>query len=155
SQGVKSSPNKPEFDNNRLNWWYRTIQQYDFTIEYGKPINLVKADALSRKHEKVKEPTEVNKKTVKRHETINEKHLFAVDGKKYCRFDSGIVRGVPESENTEKLIIEAHLKTNHRGLVPIYYELKERYYWLGMKRHITEIIKGVRRVSGMRGTHRR
>ncbi|ELQ76442.1 RNA-directed DNA polymerase, LTR Retrotransposon [Trachipleistophora hominis] len=26
-------------------------------------------------------------------------------------------------------------------LEPIYYELKERYYWLSMKRHITEIIK--------------
>ncbi|ELQ74545.1 LTR Retrotransposon [Trachipleistophora hominis] len=56
-------------------------------------------------------------------------------------FDFGIVGEVPGKENTEKLIIEAHLKANYRGLEPTYYELKERYHWLGMKRHITEIIK--------------
>ncbi|ELQ74072.1 hypothetical protein, LTR Retrotransposon, partial [Trachipleistophora hominis] len=73
--------NKPEFDNNRPNRWCEAIQQYNFTIEYSKPVNLVEADALSRIHEKVKEPTEVNKKTEKRYETINEKHLCTVDGK--------------------------------------------------------------------------
>ncbi|ELQ76859.1 hypothetical protein, LTR Retrotransposon [Trachipleistophora hominis] len=78
---------------------------------------------------------------MKRYETINKKHLCTVYGKKYWRFDSGIIKEVPEKENTEKPIIEAYLKTNHRKLEPIYYELKERYYWLGMKRHITEIIK--------------
>ncbi|ELQ75993.1 hypothetical protein, LTR Retrotransposon, partial [Trachipleistophora hominis] len=55
--------NKPEFDNNRLNRWCEAIQQYDFTIEYSKPVNLIKADALSIIHEKVKEPTEINKRT--------------------------------------------------------------------------------------------
>ncbi|ELQ76858.1 RNA-directed DNA polymerase, LTR Retrotransposon, partial [Trachipleistophora hominis] len=53
--------NKPEFYNNILNRWCEAIQQYEFTIEYSKPVNLIKADALSRIHEKVKEPTKVNK----------------------------------------------------------------------------------------------
>ncbi|ELQ75526.1 RNA-directed DNA polymerase, LTR Retrotransposon, partial [Trachipleistophora hominis] len=113
----------------------------NFRIEYSKPVNLVEVDALSRTHEKAKEPTEINKRAMKRYETINKKHLCTVDGKKHWRLDSGIVREVPEKENAEKLVIEAHLKTNHRGLEPICYEPKERYYWLGMKRHITEIIK--------------
>jgi hypothetical protein len=42
---------KPVFEINRVNRWIKKIQEFDFTVEYKKGMELTTADALSRLYE--------------------------------------------------------------------------------------------------------
>lgn len=47
-EALENIRSKLDFANNRINRWIEKIQEYDFSIEYQKPENLVGPDALSR-----------------------------------------------------------------------------------------------------------
>lgn len=70
-----------------------------------------------------------------------EKHLIEVEERQFWRFGSGIIREIPNIEKRKQIIEEVHKKLLHREIEPVYYKLKERHYWPGIKREIEEIIK--------------
>ena len=63
------------------------------------------------------------------------------DGREYLRFDCGREAEIPTEGTREDLVREAHEKLEHRGLEAVYYEMKERLYWPGMKETIAEVIR--------------
>lgn len=142
---------KPEFANNRVNRWIEFIQDYDFSIEYRKGADLVTADALSRIYEANEKDKMniVNKESNSIHgkkicEGKWEKHVVVIEGEQYWKFDNGIYRKIPLIETRKELVVEMHKRLLHRGLEPIYYRLKQEYYWPGMKNAIRNVIRKCR-----------
>jgi hypothetical protein len=143
-KALESIRTKPEFNNNRINRWIEKIQSYDFTIEYKKAEELITADALSRLYEedakKICDEKVYTKKGKKTIEGKIEKHLFVSEGRNYWRFDSGIIREVPDVGERRNLAREKHEELLHRGVESVYYELKQKFYWIGMKATIFEVL---------------
>jgi transposase InsO family protein len=137
---------KPEFENQRINRWIESIQSYNFTIEYRKGEDLVTADALSRIYEEEKKSQLVNEKqkeTTEHGRKIKEgvwnKHVVEIEEETYWKFDSGILRKIPPIEIRKSF--ETHEKLLHRGVEPIYHNLKREYYWPGIKETIVNVVK--------------
>lgn len=132
---------KPNSNNNRINRWIEQIQEYDFTIQYQKPENLVGADALSR----INETNGKDNKTKERANLINQgkisKHVIKEGGKEYWISDNGMKREMPNVECRKSLILAAHEELNHRGVEPTYYKIKQKYYWIGLKQSVENVIK--------------
>lgn len=144
-QALQHIRTKNEYNNSRVNRWIEKIQEFDFSVEYKKGKELILPDALSRLYE-----NEQNK-TIKKKEYISEKgkkiingklkkHVIECEGKKFWRFDSGIIREIPEENKKNSIIIETHIKLQHRSTEAVYYELKKEYYWINMKEDINTIL---------------
>ncbi len=132
--------NKPSFNNNRINRWVEKIQEFDFSIEYRDPSMMVVADALSRVHED--EKAVMNKeRCVKQNKGKWDKHVKKVDDKEIWVFDSGREAEIPKKEIRESLIMSTHENLGHRSLGTVYYDMKFKYYWPGIKQDIEEVIK--------------
>lgn len=71
----------------------------------------------------------------------HKKHLLKIEDKEYWRFDNGTLREIPEVDKRHALIKEVHERLFHRGIEPIYCELKKSYYWVGIKDSIKEVIR--------------
>ncbi|KAM0684877.1 hypothetical protein COBT_003914, partial [Conglomerata obtusa] len=69
------------------------------------------------------------------------KQVICSRGKKYWKFDSGIVREIPDVKDKNKVINDARIRLLHRGANAIYYAIKQFYFWAGMKEDISELIK--------------
>jgi hypothetical protein len=140
--------NKPFFNNNRINRWIEQIQEFDFTIEYVKGEMMTDADALSRQFESV-EVSEAQKEKERKRKELNEKqalgkeikHVIVKDGKKYWEFSTGEVKEILSHEEREIEIKKVHEELNHRGTKGTYYNIKQRWYWPGMKDHINRVLK--------------
>lgn len=129
--------NKPNFNNNRINRWIEGIQEYDFTIEYKKPENLIVADSLSRIHMEDNKKVEVDKqRSIKQQEGRWKKHAVKEDGKLFWIFDSGVKVEIPDEKDRKKLIDDCHKEKGHRSMLSVYYGMKNNYYWPGMKKDI-------------------
>lgn len=126
----------PTFKKNRINRWIEMIQEFDFQIEYQKPINLIAADSLSRLHEQ--NNNETDSKIVRA--KIN-KHVIEEDDIECWISDGGMKRVYPKIQDGMQLCINSHVKTGHRGFEGTYYETKQKLYWIGMKRTIERAIK--------------
>ncbi|KAF9747735.1 Pro-Pol polyprotein [Nosema granulosis] len=104
------------------------------------------ADALSRQFE-----GEVEDKTVREisKQVLGkiEKHRRVIDGIEHWEFDTGRRAEIPKMEDREKLITEVHRNLNHRGVKGTYYQIKQKYYWPGMKDHITQKLKALVEIS--------
>ncbi|KAF9742200.1 Pro-Pol polyprotein, partial [Nosema granulosis] len=106
------------------------------------PGEMVVADALSRVYTEADTVKEMNKKrSEKQNEGKIKKHIEEVDGIQYWNFDSGMRVLLPKENDREKLVLEKHLKLGHRSVTSVHYNLKNMYYWPGMKNDITEILK--------------
>jgi len=129
---------KPVFENARVNRWIERIQEYDFSIEYNKGETMVVADALSRiySEEEVKEKEKQELRVEKWKKAKWNKHVIEQDGFSYWKFDSGEVKMMPKDEIRNGLIDRAHEQLLHRGVDAVYYRIKTKYYWLGMKEFI-------------------
>lgn len=135
---------KPNYENNRINRWIEKIQEFDFNVEYQKPEMLVGPDALSRIYEtdtKEKDDEKRQKHAKRILEGKIEKHVLVENGEKFWINDNGLKRRMPEQEEWKNLILNAHKETNHRGLESTYYALKDKFYWIGMKKCIEEELK--------------
>lgn len=133
---------KAVFENDRVNRWIERIQEYDFTIEYNKGETLVAPDALSRVYMEDDEKEKKEKKKVEKwKETKWKNHVIEQDGFNYWKFDSGEIRMIPKEEVRNELIDRAHEQLMHRGAEAVYYRVKTKYYWPGMKREIREHLK--------------
>ncbi|MGL5636186.1 MAG: integrase zinc binding domain-containing protein, partial [Bacteroidales bacterium] len=77
------------------------------------------------------------------------KHMIEHNGKKYWRFDTGIIREIPRVEARKKLIIEAHEDLLHGGLETAYHKLKSLWYWLGIKSDVANVIKECEKCSNI------
>lgn len=131
---------KPYFENNRINRWIEKIQEYDFSIEYQKPDNLVGPDALSRLHENMETKQKCKKHGEKLLQAKINKHVLKENGKEYWISDNGKKREMPEVEQRKQLVIAAHKESNHRGVEAVYYKIKQNMYWVGMKKTIENVI---------------
>lgn len=131
---------KPNFSNNRINRWIELIQEFDFEIEYQKPEELVGPDALSRiyENEKLDGRKIIGEKI--RKGKMN-KHVITENNKEYWVSDNGLKREMPPITKRRDIVFDAHLEVNHRGIEPTYYNLKRKFYWIGMKKTIENIIK--------------
>lgn len=135
------------FKNNRINRWIDAIQEFDFTIEYQKPESLVGPDALSRIYESNKlEVTtdDKNSKTLKGVKILQgkiNKHILLEDGIEYWISDNGLKRIMPKIEERINLAKKYHIEANHRGIETTYYKIKQKYYWIGMKKTLENVIK--------------
>ena len=69
------------------------------------------------------------------------KHVHEENVVKYLKFDDGNTRDIPEQSISKQLIVKKHDELCHRGLEPVYYGLKSKYYWPGMKQEIQEKFK--------------
>ena len=132
---------KPNFNNNRINRWVEQIQEFDFTIEYQKPEKLMGPDALSRIYEDEEKVKRRATRTSKILEGKANKHVLREDGKEYWVSDSGLKREHPEVGIRKELAEKAHMETNHRGVEASYYNLKQKYYWIGMKKTVENVVK--------------
>lgn len=47
---------------------------------------------------------------------------------------------MPESKTRKEIILDCHKKLLHRGTNTIYYALKEKWYWYGMKKDIDDVL---------------
>lgn len=72
---------------------------------------------------------------------VKKKHLKSEDGIKKWIFDSGLEWEIPEEENRKKLILDCHVELSHRSGTTVYYELRKKYYWPGIKDQIREALK--------------
>ncbi|KAM0687638.1 hypothetical protein COBT_001119 [Conglomerata obtusa] len=128
----------PDNNNSCVNRMINKTQDYDFSIEHKKGDNLITADALSRVYNEDKNnPIEIKEYTSKGTNIKDgkfKKHVFEENKKTYWRFDSGLIREVPLYENKKKIINETHELLKHRGTEACYYEIKKRWYWIGMKK---------------------
>ena len=131
---------KPYFENDRVNRWVEKIQEFDFTVTYNKGEELVAADALSRIHE-----TENNEEKQKTKEKGNQikrgkwkTHVVKEEGKEFWKFDSGEMAEIPKIGTRRGLIVDTHEKLQHRGLDSVYYDMKSKWYWPGMKDEIAK-----------------
>lgn len=137
---------KPEFNNQRVNRWIVKIQDFDFTIEYKKAEDVITVDALSRIYENernlyVKGEKEYTDRGMKIRESLERKHMFENNGNKFWRFDTGIIREIPDESARRKIIMEMHEKRLLRSGEAILCELKKQWYWLKMREDILETIK--------------
>ncbi|MGL4850595.1 MAG: reverse transcriptase domain-containing protein, partial [Clostridium sp.] len=139
---------KPVFNNNRINRWIEKIQEFDFTVEYVKGELMTDADALSRQFESVAVTEEEKEKTIRKKQRIEKqkqgkvnKHTFIKDGKEFWEFSSGERKEVMPKELREVNILKVHNELNHRGVKGTYYNLKQYWYWPGMKDEISRVIK--------------
>lgn len=104
---------KPEFNNARVNRLIEKIQEYVFSVDYRKGYELVSADALSRLYEKEKLGIIKNKEyTNEKSKLIKlgkwNKHVIEMHNRSYWRFDSGVLRELPEESKRKFIIFEAH-----------------------------------------------
>jgi hypothetical protein len=145
-KALESIRSKAEFENNRINRWVEKIQEYEFTIEYRKGVELVAPDALSRLYEEDKKKIWLPVKSknlvgMKVKEGKWKKHVVEIDNCEYWRFDSGILRKIPKVEERKNIVIDAHEKLLHRGIEAVWYEIKGKWYWPGIKETIRNVIK--------------
>lgn len=142
--------NKPYFNNDRINRWVEKIQGYDFTVEYNKGEELAAPDALSRLHEEdavkrsdeMKRSEETQRKGYKIKKGKWSKHAV-VDGEltKWVHDDGRTVE-VPKECERKEIIEKIHEEVQHRGIESVYYRLKDRWYWPGVKKDIAMVIRG-------------
>ncbi|KAF9749472.1 Transposon Ty4-H Gag-Pol polyprotein, partial [Nosema granulosis] len=69
------------------------------------------------------------------------KHVIDKEGRKFWRFDSGKEVEIPDIGRRNELVEDAHVKTNHKGIEAVYYEMKDKFYWPGIKESIANKIK--------------
>ncbi|EQB62284.1 krab-a domain-containing protein [Vairimorpha apis BRL 01] len=135
--------NKPDFKNARITRWAEKIKEFDFEINYRAPEEMIVADSLSRIYTKGEDDKmrKINARRDRQVEGKLNKHLKSEDGIKKWIFDSGLEREIPEEENRKKLILDCHVELSHRSGTTVYYELRKKYYWPGIKDQIREALK--------------
>ncbi|KAF9752815.1 Transposon Tf2-9 polyprotein, partial [Nosema granulosis] len=133
--------NKPYFNNNRVNRWIERIQEYDFRVQYVKGELMGDADALSRQFQEEDREETKKKELSKQMEGKILKHTIINEGKEYWKFDNGTQKEIPKIEERDRIIRGIHIKLNHRGVKGTHYQLKQDYYWPGMKEMVTKILK--------------
>nr|GEX68693.1 putative reverse transcriptase domain-containing protein [Tanacetum cinerariifolium] len=169
------------FDQKELNmrqrWWIELLSDYDFEIKYhpGKA-NMV-ADALSRK-ERLK-PRRVRAMSITIHYGLKTKILEAQrEASKDLKAPAEWLRGlkthferrddggiyffdricIPLVGGVKKLIMdEAHISrySIHPGADKMYYDLRDLYWWPGMKRDIAEYVSRCLTCSKIKAEHQK
>jgi len=133
---------KPVFENDRINRWIEHIQEFDFEVRYKKGEEIGVPDALSRLYEeKNLEANEKKSKISKEKAAREQRHIESENGKTIWTFDDGQKREVPEESTREKMVVEVHERQNHRSMEAVYYEIKRKYYWPGIKEFIRGTLK--------------
>lgn len=132
--------NKPDYANNRINRWIERIQEFDFSVEYQSPENLVGPDALSRIGEET-DTKKISDKGLRSMQGKINKHVVIENNKSYWISDNGCKREMPDVDKRKEIIVNAHEETHHRGVEATYYAVKQKYYWIGMKKTIENVIK--------------
>ncbi|WVZ70314.1 hypothetical protein U9M48_018989 [Paspalum notatum var. saurae] len=143
------------FTQNELNMrqrrWLELIEDYDLEIHYHPGKANVVADALSEKKEQIK---------------VGKAPHFHEDEQGTVWYKNRIC--VPDVDSIKKLILsEAHdtAYSIHPGSTKMYHDLKERFWWYGMKRAVAEYVavcdtcqrvkaehRGLRRIISDRGS---
>ncbi|WVZ80963.1 hypothetical protein U9M48_028396 [Paspalum notatum var. saurae] len=167
------------FTQNELNMrqrrWLELIKDYDLEIHYHPGKANVVADALSRKrfmhHTTVAtfeaEPT--LDQEIRKHQKTDEKiqeiqEQIKVDKAPQFREDEqGTVWYknricVPDADSINKLILsEAHdtAYSIHPGSTKMYHDLKERFWWYGMKRAVAEYVAVCDTCQRVKAEHQR
>lgn len=59
----------------------------------------------------------------------------------YWRFYSGKIVEIPEIGMRKESVVEMHERLEHRGLDSVYYGMKDKWYWPGMKETIAHVTK--------------
>ncbi|KAF9762179.1 hypothetical protein NGRA_2184 [Nosema granulosis] len=103
-------------------------------MEYNKPEKMIVADSLSRIHMEDDIKKDINiKRSLKQQEGKWKKHVIQEENKKCWVFDDGRKAEVPEVNIRKGLIEENHKLKGHRSMLSVYYAMKPKYYWPGMK----------------------
>lgn len=103
---------------------------------------MVVPDPLSRIYEDSQVGSAKQKERVEKWKRVRwGKHVIEQDGINYWRFDNGEIRMIPEVKIRDELVDRIHGKLLHRGVESVYYNLKLKYYWPGMKEFIREKLK--------------
>ncbi|WVZ80502.1 hypothetical protein U9M48_027972 [Paspalum notatum var. saurae] len=116
--------------NTRQRRWLELIKDYDMEIHYHPGKTNVVADALSRKSYEIWEQIKVGKAP-----------HFREDEQGTVWYKDRIC--VPDVDSIRKFILsEAHdtAYSIHPGGTKMYYDLKERFWWYGMKRAVAEYV---------------
>ena len=130
---------KPNFDNVKVNRMVEHLMEYDFDIKYIKGEIMGKADELSR--EECVKRNKIEERTTKMINTKYQKHVKIVDGIKYWQFNDDKCVKLPEVEERKDICVREHEKLQHRGAECVYYSLKQRMYWPGIKATIEKVVK--------------
>ncbi|KAF9758263.1 hypothetical protein NGRA_3187 [Nosema granulosis] len=70
------------------------------------------------------------------------KHSKVVNGKEVWKFDNGEEREILKENDRVLIIKQYHEMLGHRGKTSVYYELRKKFYWPGIKKQIEEVLKG-------------
>ncbi|WUR04686.1 endonuclease [Vairimorpha necatrix] len=129
--------NKANFNNDRINRWIEKIQDFDFTIECRKPEIMVVADSIGRIYtEEDSKKKQMEERAIKQQIGKWKKHVIVENGLNYRKFDNNKMADIPEEKDRPKLIEKYHELKGHRSMISVYYEMKSKYYWPGMKKDI-------------------
>ncbi|GJZ74760.1 putative reverse transcriptase domain-containing protein [Tanacetum coccineum] len=160
--------------NMRQRHWIELFSDYDYEIRYHPGKANVVADALSRK-ERVK-PKRVRDMNMILQSSIKDRILMAqkeavdesaglqkgLDGMIELRNDGAFYYldqiWVPLKGDVRTLIMdEAHKSKNyvHPGANKMYYDLRDRYWWPGMKKDIAEYVSGCLTCLKVKDEHQR
>nr|GFD19812.1 retrotransposon protein, putative, Ty3-gypsy subclass [Tanacetum cinerariifolium] len=126
--------------NMRQRRWLELLKDYDTNIQYHPGKANVVADALSRKSGMIagiKEDSEIW--TIV--ENLDKQVEFRLDDDNMLWHDTRLV--VPnEASLREALLTEAHSSpfSIHPGSTKLYYDLKQHFWWSGMKRDVATFV---------------
>ncbi|WVZ80919.1 hypothetical protein U9M48_028353, partial [Paspalum notatum var. saurae] len=137
------------FTQNELNMrqrrWLELIKDYDLEIHYHPGKANVVADALSRKSYEIREQIKLGKAP-----------HFREDEQGTVWYKNRIC--VPDVDSIKKLILsEAHdtAYSIHPGSTKMYHDLKERFWWYGMKRAVAEYVAVCDTCQRVKAEHQR
>ncbi|WVZ84414.1 hypothetical protein U9M48_031451 [Paspalum notatum var. saurae] len=142
--------------------WLELIKDYDLEIHYHPGKANVVADALSEKNEPTPEQEIRNhQKTDEKIQEIREQIKlgkaphFREDEQGTVWYKNRIC--VPDVDSIKKLILsEAHdtAYSIHPGSTKMYHDLKERFWWYGMKRAVAEYVAVCDTCQRVKAEHR-
>ena len=84
---------------------------------------------------------DVEVKSKKTKEVKQKMQTLKKDGKEYWQFSNGKIVEMPKVELRKQLVVDTHAKLGHRGRDAVHYEMKDKWYWPGMKATIVNVIK--------------
>lgn len=143
-----------KFKNSKIRRWRDILWEYDFDVSYIKGEKIPHVDFMSRierNEDKNEEDKKENKKSVEKKD-LKEYGIIDYDRKKKTevisndilllneklyKIDSNLrLLIIPKITERAKIVEDTHLNTGHRCVETVYKEIKNKYFWQGLRKAV-------------------